>query len=248
MKKIIICGDSFNSDDPDYGDLHWTHKLKKLIPDSELINLSVPGASNFLIHAQIDHAITLNPDWIIVGFTSSLRNDFKYKGKQKTNILLDRFFKLGHDNSNADLISVPYSVLEKFKVEKSLLQLLKQYLVECLDLDIERLKNYYIISDSLNTLADSNIKFLYTSGGFDHPSFMKDGEVRYQLQKFKSQEMSINLWDFHKDCNDFRPYFHILDDEEHWKFAKYLGKIISESVDIDLNTLYNSSKTSHPRL
>lgn len=71
--KIIICGDSYSlgeglsSKDQVYGNL-----LQKEL-DCELVNLSQSGASEFLITSQVEEAVKLNPNLIIVGHTSEYR-------------------------------------------------------------------------------------------------------------------------------------------------------------------------------
>jgi hypothetical protein len=221
-KKILVCGDSFNYNDPDYGDLHWTQKLKKMLPDAEIINLSTPGCSNFLIHVQIDRAIGLQPDCVIVSFTNCLRGDFKLKMPRKTNNLLDRFFKFGTDNKNADLLSFTYSGVDYVdKVDSARTRIIKEYVVECIDLDVERLRNYYIISNALSTLAEQNINFLYSTGGFDHSAFMNNNEIGYKFQKFSSHEIPVNLWDHYERQNKIRPYFHNINNETHLKMAEF---------------------------
>jgi hypothetical protein len=42
----------------------------------EIINLAKPGSSNYFVAKQIEFAITLQPDFLIVGFTSPYRFDY----------------------------------------------------------------------------------------------------------------------------------------------------------------------------
>jgi hypothetical protein len=82
MKKIIACGcswtyggnwsvknDAFNKF-PGYAD-----KLENLLK-LEVINLARPGASNYCIAKQIEHAITLKPDLLLFNITTSQRIEF----------------------------------------------------------------------------------------------------------------------------------------------------------------------------
>lgn len=221
--QVVVCGDSFNCDDTLYPGIHWTQQLTHLNPSIKITNLSVCGASNFLIHLQIDHAIKANPDFIIVHFTTSLRTHIKYKSNKSLNDLWQRFYKLNSPNTtDTDLISFPYSGIDIFtELNKSQQNLLKTYLLDFVDLDIARLENYYIINNGLNCLLDSEIKFMFSTGGFDHKAFLKSEEVPYQFPKFANFEVPVNLWDQWNASREIRPYFHILDKAVHYNLAKY---------------------------
>jgi hypothetical protein len=221
--KIIVCGDSFYSDDSLYPGIHWTQQLLKFNPSLEIENLSVCGASNLLIHAQIDRAISSKPDYIIVNFTTSTRATIKYTDNKILPDLLDRFYKINSEqNNNTDLISFPYSGIDIFEeINKKQNTLLKQYFLDCVDLDLARLESYCMINSALNSLLDSNIKFLYCRGGFDHKKFLKPGDIRYDFLKFINFEIPINLWDYWTGSRDVHPYFHVLDEKIHYTLAKY---------------------------
>jgi hypothetical protein len=87
MKTIIACGCSFT-----YGG-NWSTKTNQFNSfssyvdklgqklETEIINLSRPGASNYCIVKQIEHAITLNPDLIVFNITTSERIDYVRTGK-----------------------------------------------------------------------------------------------------------------------------------------------------------------------
>lgn len=79
MKKLIVCGDSFMSatqDIPDridcLGGGHFTQIFAKEL-GFKYDTFARGGASNFLIYLQVKEALNNDPDYIIVGFTDSLR-------------------------------------------------------------------------------------------------------------------------------------------------------------------------------
>ena len=71
--KIIFCGDSYtlgeglSSREQVYANLVSNHY------NIEYINLSQSGASEFLITEQVEKAITMSPDLVIIGHTSEYR-------------------------------------------------------------------------------------------------------------------------------------------------------------------------------
>jgi len=70
---IITCGDSFTSGE---GLSEKTQSYPYLIQkhfDAELINLAQSGASEYLITTQIEEAVKLKPNLIVVGHTSEYR-------------------------------------------------------------------------------------------------------------------------------------------------------------------------------
>lgn len=218
MKKIFVCGDSFNVDDPEWPNIHWTAKLQ---PKYSITNLSSPGASNLLIHAQIDYAISQSPDLIIVSFTSSLRATIKYQNNLSVkNNILDRF-----NSPDSDLICFPYAGAELYNaLSDHQISILKQYTTEFVDLDLLRLENYYIIKDALETLVQSNIKFSYSLGGFDHKTFIDHSE--YKFNKFNKFRSPINLWDHCDIKKTIRPWYHVLDNNVHSELAEYVKCLI----------------------
>lgn len=215
---IVVCGDSFYFDDPSFPDIHWTSKI------SNVTNLSVPGASNFVIRLQIDKAIELKPEFIAVSFTSSLRDLLKFKDGKDTNDLLERI-RLPDSTKNSDLVSVPYAGAHYYDVfNDTQLDILKSYVTEFVDLDVVRQKNYYYIKDGLETLYQSNIKFSYSLGGFDHKTF--DPSTKFNFSKFENYETPINLWDYCNKEKHLRPWFHVLDLDVHNKLAEYFKKCL----------------------
>ena len=220
MKSIVVCGDSFNVDDPEYPNIHWSSKF------THLTNLSIPGASNLVIRMQIDKAIKLNPDLIVVSFTSSMRTVIKYNKQIKSDVLDRVYSPSGTSNKNDfDLISFPYVGAELYGVlSHDQLTILKNYVVEFIDLDLLRLENYYIIKDALETLMQSDIKFSFSLGGFDHQSFTND--TPFDFSKFNQFQCPINLWDHSDRKKQLRPWFHVLDSTIHYNLAEYYKFLI----------------------
>jgi hypothetical protein len=222
MKSIVVCGDSFNIDDAEYPGIHWTSKLDNV----KLTNLSIQGASNFVIRLQIDQAIKLDPDLIIISFTSSLRTVIKYN-KQITTTLLDRIYRAGNNKNLFDLISFPYAGAELYNIlDTYQLSVLKNYFTEFVDLDLLRYENYYLIKDALETLHQSKINFSYSLGGFDHKMFCKQSP--FDFKKFKKYQTPINLWDHYTQQRTLRPWFHVVDADIQVQLTNYYKSIIDK--------------------
>jgi hypothetical protein len=226
MKTVVICGDSFNCDDSDYPGVHWSQKIKNLLPDVKLINLSIPGASNLLIRIQIDRAIALAPYAIIVHFTSSFRATIKYREKQRHNNIIDRFHPITSNNNSTDLVSMPYRILDLLDIGLSDNQkkILKEYFTNFIDLDLARLESYYLITNAIDAVMQNNINFRFSLGGFDHKSF--EPEKLFDFSKYKKYETPINLWDYHTEKRKLRPWFHIEDEKIQSELAEYYTCLI----------------------
>ena len=74
LMYIITCGDSFTQGEGlESIYLAYPYLLKKLLKANKLTNLAQSGASEYLITAQVEQAVKLKPDLIVVGHTSEYR-------------------------------------------------------------------------------------------------------------------------------------------------------------------------------
>ena len=70
---IITCGDSYTEGEGlESKNQAYPYLVSKLL-NADLKNLSQSGASEYLITAQVEQAVKLNPDLIIIGHTSEYR-------------------------------------------------------------------------------------------------------------------------------------------------------------------------------
>ena len=70
---IITCGDSYTEGEGlENKNQAYPYLVSKLL-DADLKNLSQSGASEYLITAQVEQAVKLNPNLIIIGHTSEYR-------------------------------------------------------------------------------------------------------------------------------------------------------------------------------
>ena len=139
-QSVYICGDSFYCSDQESTIVPWHEQI-------ECTRLAIVCASNLLISLQVKQAIEKQANFIIVGFTSSLRSELMFDGKL-----------------------VPFSWLsldETTPFDQTTIDNLKQ-LFDKIDLDTEVKRNELIIEATLQRLVDSAIPFLFDQGGFEH--------------------------------------------------------------------------------
>ncbi len=80
--KLVVCGCSWSSRDPSFPDTEFGYFIAKHF-GWEYQNIARVGGSNFAIRLQIDYAIkNLDPDFIIVNWTTPCRIDWNHTGKK----------------------------------------------------------------------------------------------------------------------------------------------------------------------
>ena len=175
-----------------------TDSESEIIPWVELMpckTLARHCATNLQISQQVDHALE-HASFIVVLFTTCVR--FEYGNYDSYTI---------HNLSTSNLDTRQKRIVE-------------QHAKHFFDLDLEIYRNKCIIESVLQRLVDSNIPFLFDQGGFEHTKF---GATQKYFTKYDSYRSQFNLWD-HGDQKQFRPYFHITDQELHKQIAEYYAR------------------------
>lgn len=168
-------------------------------------NLAQICASNLLISQQVDCAIREQATFIICLFTSSTRQLIKYKDKVK---------------------SISWLSIDSTDLNNTQKKLLKGFAAEFFDLDTAIYENKCIIEHTLYKLELSNIPYLFDQGGFEHSSY---GSVKKYFNKYEKYRSQYCLWDYASTRN-YRPYYHITNDEIHIKVANYYKEKINEKT------------------
>lgn len=70
MIRLVVCGDSFMSQDPKFPGEHFSEILNFAY---QVTNFARPGVGNVDICFQIKEALELNPDFVLIGYTDSAR-------------------------------------------------------------------------------------------------------------------------------------------------------------------------------
>lgn len=211
-KTLYICGDSFCSSDPEYGD-NWVDLLTLSHPNINIINLSSVGASNYLIYLQVKHALSHNCDYLIYNATSSVRQEFSLgrdTTMQSDNIY--RYWNAALPDNSKSMICSSWSTVDKhtaniLTIKK--IKIIQEFFKEMIDLPNLIEKNYIFILFTLQLLdSATNLTWAWSQGGFEHKSFTPT--VSWDFSKYTTHECSINLWDDY-DPALLRPYYHITD-------------------------------------
>jgi hypothetical protein len=216
---LFVCGDSFCFPDPDYG-LSWVDLIQKSRPNIEIINLSSPGASNYLISLQVQHALKNNCDRIIYHATSSIRQEFSIAQHTATKDSINRYWNLMSKN-NKSVVSASWISATRYTDE--LLsdedQIIKKFFTEYIDLPSMINKNYIFIDYTLK-LLDSFLprsQWAWSPGGFENKKF--SDSISWDFANFQDRMCKINLWDDY-DNSKMRPYYHVTDPTIHQRVCE----------------------------
>lgn len=229
-KQIIIgiCGASDCFPDPQWPGISWMEKLEKSLPKNYVVkNFAIEGASNFLINLQVERAIK-SCDIIIVNFSSSVRFEYCVKDSTESLPLLDRFFQFHRSDNLWSLITTsPLSVYKNPILNKQQQNAIKNFYTEFHDMQLDVKKNFIFIKYTIEELIQSQKKFIFSTGGFEHKSFMNNkSEYAQEFDRYKQWQSMYNLWDHITDFKSARPYFHITDPDTTTKIAEYYKKFI----------------------
>jgi hypothetical protein len=227
-KTLYICGDSFCSSDPKYGD-NWVDLLTLSYPNINIINLSSVGASNYLIYLQVKHALAHNCDYLIYNATSSVRQEFSLNSDtliQSDNV--SRYWNAALPSNDKSMICASWNTVAKntaniLTIKK--INIIQEFFKEAVDLPNLIEKNYIFILFTLQLLDSTpNLTWAWSQGGFEHKSF--NPTVTWDFSKYILHECPINLWDEY-DNTLIRPYYHITDtnliENVYIQYAKMLN-------------------------
>lgn len=142
MKRLAVCGDSWWSADLNYPDKSFGEILCAK-NDWELLSLARGGCSNFAIALQVDKAIELGADFVVIGATTPDRAEFPII--DNTNISIWQKLKETFDWSN--WFSTQPDVFVKSRGISNVSH------TNSLSSTYDWVKNPTIISESLNNLA-----------------------------------------------------------------------------------------------
>ena len=183
-KKILLCADSFGVTDPGYPGVHFSEKIKKIIPDCEIINFSRGGSSNSLIELQVHQGLMYNPDYVIVLFTDLWRTDyilgdsnfFNNLSKEKMPELRAQYkdteySKVLDFNNQTYMTTAHYFPLTSKIPASDTVHSMKANYENSLKFqshDLNCLRQYFIVLSILNLLKTKNIPMCFSLGGLDY--------------------------------------------------------------------------------
>lgn len=209
--NIVLCGDSYYDLDQRYSGLHWADQL---LPHN-VYRLARGGASNFSILHQVQHTPYFSPDLVLISFTSIGRIECSKDTYKSIDLLsvdenIDKQWLYRNTmHSNVDHANAGYN-------KNKYLNWMPYYIEE-----FEIIKNSLFIKSSLDFLAERNIPYLFTLGGFTENIDIKNHQVYNILP---------NGWEHNQKLQD--PYFHIADPEWHSNHAEFIKNILAESKNV----------------
>ena len=226
--KILICGDSFCTTDPNYPGLHWSEKIVNFSENFEVCNLAMGGSSNALIAYQLGQCLILKPDFVIMSFTNEGRyeidNNVDAKISDITALELVKFQNERY-TTNRKIRHSPDRSEPTTRMKQ--LNAIDNWILSASSENFERLKNYFYISFCLATLKARNIPFCFSLGGFefehDYQNLLKSNYLPNFIAEYAEQELFTNLWN-HRITTKVHgkltsPWFHVGDENIHTLFA-----------------------------
>ena len=206
--KILVCGDSYSTTDPNFPGLHWTEKILDFSSNFELANLAYGGSSNAMITLQLLQGLNLNPNFVILAFT----NEHRYELDKDISALPINLTALGLGNYQKNRYVTNAHVNDNE---------IKRWMGgKCSD-NFEKLKNYFYISFCLQTLKQRNIPFAFSLGGFeykqDYTALINSNYVPNFLKDYTDYELKTNLWYYGNPKS--KKLFHVDSDEVETLYA-----------------------------
>lgn len=142
----------------------------------EIINLSKPGSSNYFVAKQLEFAITLKPDFLIVGFTSPYRFDYHERDTEHLNrrpTIKDWEYKsmgkTSYTSETGILNSNPIPRLVTFPHKREFVEYSLKYIDPSISADKER----YTILGMIHKLNSTRIPYV----GIDWLNVLDEDEI-----------------------------------------------------------------------
>lgn len=222
---LYICGDSFCTVDPEYGPC-WIDLLIKKLPNIKVINLAIPGASNYLIQLQVKQALEEKCDYLIYHATSSVRQEFSIAegAHQRDNI--NRYWRPNDQHNKFVMcnswLSPNRNAGDLFVDNENTI---RDFFLEYIDFVSQIEKNYIFINYTLDKISNSNFikNWIWSPGGFEHPKF--NDATPWDFNNYKHHLSSFNLWDEY-DQKLTRPYYHVTNKIIHQNVCDYYLKML----------------------
>lgn len=157
--KLVVCGCSWSAVSvlKDYKGSHFSELLANDL-GAELFNFALGGASNFGIRLQLDEAIKIKPDLVIITPTYPDRIELPTDNKSISNdiSLADIYNPWIHKNLNKALIRT--RTINDL-IEKNY-QYIKEYVAYYYQPAAKTVTDRWIIRDGITQLKQAEIKFL----------------------------------------------------------------------------------------
>jgi hypothetical protein len=188
MKKLYTCGCSFMSvGTQDHGITSFLNLYSKQ-KQFDHVSLARSGATNFLIRLQIEEAIRLNADFIVIGATSNDRMEVPIPARSKEiawpirikDIEYRGYLSASAENVDSEcpkIISdsinnwtsnnyrnVPHDNFRRKEITPEVIAAMKHYVTHLHNDQLDQMKNYFVIADGLRKLISLGKEFIFLAG------------------------------------------------------------------------------------
>lgn len=207
--RILICGDSFSITDTRYPGLHWSEKIGSRGHD--IVNVALGGGTNGQIVAQLHQGLRLNPDFVIIGFTSINRAVYDK--------VLDH--RISSVMTDADIRNFNLSRYETSCYDNQIKnEFYHRYLTVASE-EFEIIETYFKMIAMFDHLKIRNIPFCWNLGGLadlDIGSILEKNFLVNLLIHQEHNRTKINLWK-HAQHGETVPWFHVPDESVLKEFS-----------------------------
>ena len=223
IDTLYICGDSFCTVDPEYGPC-WVDLLIEKLPNIKVVNLAIPGASNYLIQLQVKQALEEKCDYLIYHATSSIRQEFSISDGAHQRDSIDRYWS-PTDRDHKSVMCNSWLSPNRYYQYDSNENTIRDFFLKHIDFVSLIEKNYIFINYTLDKISNSNFikNWIWSPGGFEHPKF--NDTLSWNFDNYKHYQSSFNLWDEY-DRNLTRPYYHVTNKIIHQKVCDSYLKML----------------------
>jgi hypothetical protein len=125
----------------------------------DYINLASPGATNFFIRLQIEEAVKIKPDYVVVAATSSDRFEIPL-GQFEYARLAKNYNELNN--------TVSSKMTDCYDLTKEKETAIKHYTSQLFDIGLLEAKSYFYLQSGLDLLEKNNIPYVFIPGPMKH--------------------------------------------------------------------------------
>jgi hypothetical protein len=157
IKTLAVCGCSWSAVSrlPRFKNTHWSELVSTRL-NLDLHNLAIPGSSNFVIRLQIDKAIELNSDFIIITPSSPDRIEITNKSIKEPDII--NYNDVDNYNSTSNNRYLRSSPIWDFVDKK--IPGVENYVKNLYSSTVKKQIDHWIIRDGIHQLNLKNIPYL----------------------------------------------------------------------------------------
>ncbi len=150
---IVFCGDSFMAPDPRTPGRHFSEIMNS-------ISLARPGCGNIDICFQIEEAIKLGADRVIIGTTDSARTELRMTDDSLFGLSLQNFRNGDYiSDTIPTLIGEELDTQDKYRIEQARRATVKRYFVDMYDSVLKHTTDMWAIGYWCSQLERHDIQY-----------------------------------------------------------------------------------------